>query len=161
MFDVYDDLTLERVVKAQFGLAVDIDTVIARRFPISRNGHATLFLTDKRQLYLYIENQGKLTLGDVKKIVSRVGLRGDHCLPPKGRQHYFDEIGRLKFREVFPGRTQVSDMDISYYRTLAPYNPALIVIGEVKDGVIRCYDPDARDQWRPVEHFSYRRIRTS
>lgn len=161
MHEVYDDLNLEKVLKAQFHVNMEIDSVIARKFPVSRSGYGTLFLNDKRQLFLYIENQGRMTLNEVKKIVSRVGLKAGQFLPPKGQSDYFDEIGRQKFREVFPGRGYVSEMDISYYRTLAPYNPALIAITEVKDGVVRQYDPDARDDWRPIAQLTYRRIRTS
>jgi len=47
-------------------------------------------------------------------------------LPPKGRPRYFDEIGRKKFNEVFPGQKNISDEDIIFYKTLAPYSPALI-----------------------------------
>jgi hypothetical protein len=158
---IFDDLDLEKVIKAQFGVAMEVDSVIARRFAISRSGYATLFLTSKKQLYLYIDSQSRTLLSDVKKIVSRVGLRADLYLPPKGRPHYFDEVGQQKFREVFPGRGNVSEIDVAYYRTLAPYNPALILIGEVKDGHIYCFDSDASGSWRPVTSFSYRRIRTS
>ena len=161
MHDVYDDMTLEKILKAQFGVPIEVDSVIGRRFPISRTGTATLFLTDKKQLFLYIENQGKMTLSEVKKIVSRIGLRAEKYLPPKGRPQYFDEVGLLKFREVFPGRSQVSEMDLTYYKTLAPYNPALVSISEVKDGSIYCFDPDSSTGWRSAAKFSYRRIRTS
>ena len=35
-----------------------------------------MFLTKKKQLYAYVNGQSKLVLGDVKKIVSRMGLKG-------------------------------------------------------------------------------------
>jgi len=158
---IYDDLALEKLIRAQFGVAADVETVIARQFPISRTGTATLFLTKKKQLYLYIDSQSKLLLSDVKKIVSRAGLKAESYLPPKNRPHYFDEIGTQKFREVFPGRTPVNDQDIAYYRTLSPYNPALILISEVKMGLIYQFDSDSSGEWRHVAKFAYRRIRTS
>ena len=158
---VYDDFALEKNVKAQFGLSTEVDSVIARRIPVSRTAEATLFLTKKKQLFLYIHSQSKLLLSDVQKIVSRVGLKAELYLPPKNRPNYFDEVGTAKFLETFPGRTQIGSDDIAFYRTLTPYSPALILISEVKDGSIYQYDSDSSGQWRHNTKFTYRRIKTS
>ncbi len=158
---IYDDLAIEKALKSRFGVAADVDSVIARHFPISRTGDATLFLSGKKQLFLYITSQSRLLLSDVKKLASRIGVKVELYMPPKGRPHYFDEVGRQKFLEVFPGRSHITDEDIAFYRTLAPYSPALILVSEVKDGTIYQYDSDAHNDWRPIAKFSYRRIRTS
>lgn len=158
---MYDDVALERTVQDKFGLPVDIDTAILRQVDVSRTAKATVFLTKKKQLLLYIDASSPLLLADVKKIVNRMGLKAELYMPPKGRPHYFDEVGRAKFRDVFPGRTTVTEEDIIFYRTLAPYNPALVMISEVKNGEIYQFDADARDGWRLAAKFAYRRIRTS
>ncbi len=157
----YDELALERSCKTEFGMDIEIKQVIAWRIPVSRVDNATVFLSSKKQLYVYIDAQSRLVLSDVKKLVSRMGLKAELYLPPKGRPQYFDEIGRQKFAEVFPGRTHVTDSDIMFYRTLAPYTPALIQINEVKSGVIFQHDSDASGGWRPAAKFAYRRIKTS
>jgi len=108
-----------------------------------------------------VTNGDVLTTLDIKKLVARMGLKAELYLPPKGRPQYFDDIGREKFREVFPGRSHVSDEDIIFYRTLASYNPALILISEVKNGEIYQFDTDAIGNWRMAAKFTYRRIRTS
>lgn len=159
--DIYDDFAIERLAKEQFGIAIDIDVVLVRNVEVSRSARATVFLTTKKQLYCYIYGPTRLLLGDVKKIAVRMGLKVELFLPPKGRPHYFDDIGRDKFREVFPGRTASSAEDIVFYRTLAPYNPALLQINEVRDGTIYQADTDARGGWRPAAKFAYRRIKTS
>ena len=100
-------------------------------------------------------------LGHIKKIASRIGIKPELFFPPKGRPHYFDDIGAEKFKDVFPGRKDVSEQDLLFYRTLAPYCPALILVHEVKDGVIYCADSDAVSGWRPAVKFAYRRIKTS
>jgi hypothetical protein len=82
-------------------------------------------------------------------------------MPPKGQPLYFDEIGKRKFEEIFPGRKVTNDEDIAFYKTLAPYSPALIAIREVKNGVIYQYDSYSMGGWRPHTKFSYRRIMTS
>jgi len=159
--EVYHDIALEEAIKSQFGVTAEVDSVIARDFPISMAGRATLFLTKKKQLFLYIDSRSRMVLSDVKKLVSRIGLKAELYMPPKNRPQYFDEIGREKFNEVFPGRSVITAEDIIFYRTLAPYAPALVLISEVKDGVIYQYDSDASSHWRPVTKFTYRRIRTS
>ncbi len=158
---IYDDFALERRIKAEFGVSAEVDSVIARRIPVGRSSEATLFLTKKKQLFLYIHGESKLLFSDVQKVVSRVGLGAELYMPPKGRPHYFDEIGTRKFNEIFPGRKVVNKEDINFYRTLAPYSPALVLIHEVKNGMIYQYDSDSNGSWRPHAKFTYRRIRTS
>lgn len=158
---IYDDLAIERIAKERFGIDFDIRQVILRNVSVSRTAHATVFLTTKKQLYVYISGESKLLLSDIKKIISRMGLKSEFYVPPKGQPQYFDEVGRAKFREVFPGRRAVHEQDIAFYKTLAPYNPALIQISEVREGVIYQYDSDSRGDWRPGAKFAYRRIRTS
>ena len=65
-----------------------------------------------------------------------MGMRAELFLPPKGQPRYFEDIGKRKFREVFPGRRHVTDEDLHFYKTLAPYNPALVLISEVENGEI-------------------------
>lgn len=158
---LYDDFALERRIKEQFGVSAEVDSVIARAIPVGRSVDATLFLTSKKQLFLYVDGEARLLLSDVQKIVGRVGLHADVYMPPKGQPHYFDEVGTRKFQEIFPGRKVVTEQDIAFYKTLAPYSPALILIREVKNGIIYQYDSDATGGWRPHVKFSYRRIMTS
>jgi hypothetical protein len=158
---MYDELAMERAIKESFGVDIDMRQVVVFRAPVSHTAEATLFLTTKKQLFLYITGKSKLLLGDVKKLVSRMGLKAEFYLPPKGRSSYFDEVGRNKFHEVFPGRKHISDEDIIFYRTLASYNPALALISEVKNGEIYQFDSDATTNWRVAAKFAYRRIKTS
>jgi hypothetical protein len=104
---MYDELALERSIRERFGIDIDIRQAIVAHSPVSHTAEATLFLTTKKQLYLYISGQSKLLLGDIKKLVSRMGLKAELYVPPKGRPQYFDDIGRDKFKEVFPGRGNV------------------------------------------------------
>ncbi len=157
----FDDFDLEKLIKQQFGPALDVDKVIARRMSVGNGATATLFLTRKKQLYCYIDGPARLLFSDVKKIASRMGIYADTYFPPKLKPDYFNEIGREKFRAVFPGRHDVSVEDIAFYRTLAPYSPALISVREIKDGTIYCADHDAHSGWRPAVKLTYRRIKTS
>jgi hypothetical protein len=159
--EIYDDLSLERVAKGRFGVDIEIAQVIARDISVSRTAVATVFLTRKKQLMVFLQADSRLVLGDIKKLIARMGLKAELYFPPKGQPDYFDVIGREKFREVFPGRDHISGDDLIFYRTLAPYNPALVLISEVKNGEIYKYDSDARGGWRLAAKFAYRRIKTS
>jgi len=159
--EIYDDMAIERVCKERFGLEVDIAQVIVRNIEVGRTVTATVFLSKKKQLLVYVSGHSRLLLSDVKKVVARMGFKAELYFPPKNQPDYFDVIGREKFREVFPGRGHITDEDVIFYRTLAPYNPALVLISEVKNGEIYQYDSDARGDWRLAAKFAYRRIRTS
>jgi len=159
--EIYDDIALEKVCKERFGVDAEISQVIVRGVDVSRSASATVFLTKKKQLFVYVHGHSRLLLSDIKKMVARMGLKAEVYFPPKGQPNYFDTIGRDNFREVFPGRGHISDEDIIFYRTLAPYNPALVLIGEVKNGEIYRYDSDAKSDWRIAAKFAYRRIKTS
>lgn len=158
---MYDDFAVEKLCKEKFGVALEVDKVIARRIEVGQSAYATVFLSSKKQLYCYIDGPARLVLSDIKKIASRIGVHPEVFFPPKGRPNYFDEIGRKKFLDVFPGRKDIHAEDLQFYRTLAPYCPALILVNEIKNGVINCADSDARGGWRPAVKFTYRRIKTS
>lgn len=156
-----DTLALEHAAKASFGVDLVVSKIIADDIDVGRAVKATVFLTNKKQLYCYIHGHSKLLLSDVKTLIARMGLKAELYLPPKGRPRYFEDIGRDKFREVFPGRSNITASDIAFYCTLAPYNPALVQISEVKNGEIYQFDSDAHGDWRVAQRFAYRRIRTS
>lgn len=159
--EIYDDMSLENEIKARFGLDVNVKSMIAREIPVAPAARAWVFLSTKGMLFAFINGSQRLTLGDVKKILSRMGLRAELLLPPRGENNYFNEVGERKFKEVFPGRNVINDEDLIFYRTLAPYNPALIQIAEIPTGVIKQYDADSVGGWRTAAQFSYRRIKTS
>lgn len=158
---IFDDFELEQKIIDNFGLNIDVDSVIARCFPVGPATEAYLFLNSKKQLFLYVSARSKMLLTDVQKIISKVGLKAEKYIAPKSDPDYFNRVGTDKFREVFPGRGNITEQDIAFYRTLAPYNPALVVISEVKSGVINQYDSDATGGWRQTVKFTYRRIETS
>ena len=159
--EIYDDMALEQLCKERFGVDMDIAQVILRNVDVSRSATATIFLSKKKQLFVFVTGHSRLLLSDVKKIIARMGLKAELYFPPKGQPDYFDTIGREKFSEVFPGRGHIRDEDIIFYRTLAPYSPALVLISEVKNGEIYHYDSDAKGNWRLGAKFAYRRIKTS
>ena len=161
MNPMFDEIDLEKFIHSAFGLKIEIKSILADKIPVGSAAVATVILSTKGLLFALIAAHGAMNLGDVKKILSRMGLKAEQFLPPHTDGDYFNRIAKHKFREVFPGREVVNDADLTFYRTLAPYNPALVQIAEVASGVIKQYDLDAVGHWRPAAKFSYRRIRTS
>ena len=161
MDEMFNEVDLERRIYALFKLDINIKAVIAERIPVSRSAVATVFLTNRQLLFCFIDSPMRLTLGDIKKIISRMGLKTQQFIAPGADVDYFDNSAREKFNEIFPGRIAVSDEDLYFYKTLAPYCPALVQISEVASGVIKQYDSTAVGNWRPSVKFSYRRLATS
>lgn len=158
---IYDDIALEELAREHFGKQLDIKQMVVRDVPTSHTTKASVFLTTKHQLYVLITGRAPLTLGDVRKMVKRMGLVAEAYLPPKHDPQYFDKIAETKFKETFPGRTVTNDQDLMFYRLLVPYNPAMILIAEVSGGVIRQFDSSDSTNWRPAAKLTYRRIVTS
>lgn len=159
--DIYDDIAVEAMVKDRFGLSVDIKKVIARSIPTSHTTVATVFLTTKNQLYVIISGRAPMTLGDVRKVIRRMNMTADAYLAPQAQNDYFNRIAAEKFKTVFPGRQPKNESDLRFYRLLAPYNPALVRIAEIHDGVVKQFDASDSSNWRVSAKFTYKRIKTS
>ena len=159
--DMHYDIKLEELLAEKFNLHSSIDKVIMREVPVGGSATATVFLSRNKHLYAFISAKSKMQLADVKKILFNMGLKAELFFPPAGKINYFDDVAKAKFLEVFPGRNVVTKDDLIFYKTLVDYNPALVQIAEIKNGVIKIYDPDAKGKWRAGAKFSYRRIKTS
>lgn len=157
--DIFSDLEIEKAARVQFGRRLEVERVIVRDIPVSASLRATLFLTSKNALYLYIAGEAPLILADAQKYVRRMGLEAREYMPPAGSPDYFEFVGRQEFHKVFPSRKAINDSDLVYYRTLAPYSPALVRIARIKDGDIHGYDLDSHD-WRRVAEYSYAMLKT-
>ena len=145
-------------LESEFGFSAPIKRLVAWRMPVSRSAKATIFFNHKNQLFIHITTPARQTLGDVRKVLFQVGLIAYKYLPPAGRPDYFVEIASEYFNKTYPSRKIVSDNDLRYFKTLALYNPALVQIKNVKDGVIKCFDPDAKGEWRVFCKLTYSRL---
>ena len=158
--EIARDINLEKKILAGFGVKIGIKKIILNSAPVSRSAVATVFISEKKKPYVYISSQSRLKVADVRYILSRMGLKVGGFAAPKGQMDYFAHEATKKFLEVFPGRKQVNDEDLTYYKTLGNYSPVFAPIIEVKDGVIKMYDDDTRGKWRPGIKYAYRQIST-
>jgi len=156
--EIYSDINLEKFLQAHFGVNFEIDKVIARDIPVGRNSEAFIFLTKKKCAYVFISAEAKMLLGDVQKTLIKMGIKADKFIPPNGSKNYFEERARVKFLEVFPGRIKIGNDDLRFYKTLVPYNPALVEISEIRNGEIKAFNADTRGNWRVAKRFSFKKI---
>ena len=112
--DIYDDVVLEEIAKDRFGVGLDIEKVYVRNVPAGRSANASVFLTTKNKMYVIVTGSAPLTLGDVRKIVIRMGLKAEAYCAPKNKSHYFDDIAVEKFKQVYPGRHDITDADLRF-----------------------------------------------
>ena len=88
MDEMFNEVDLERRIYALFKLDINIKAVIAERIPVSRSANATVFLTNKQLLFCFVDSPMRLTLGDVKKIMSRMGLKVQQFIAPDANVDY-------------------------------------------------------------------------
>jgi hypothetical protein len=153
--EAYADAFLEKEVKARFGTTIEVRNMVVRHLPVGPAMWAHVFTAADGNLYAFILGTKTMTLGEVKRVLKRMGLRPDKFYPPYGRDNYFAKKAEAKFKETYPGKPVSSDQDLMYYKTLVPYSPAFVSILEVPDSSIRGYDADTAGGWRVVKKFDY------
>ena len=157
--EMFDDLAIEERAKTAFGVKIDIDKVLALEIPAGRSVSASVVLTKSNKLYVILDGAAPLTLGDVRKIILRMGLKAEAYCSPKGRPRYFEENALERFKTVYPGRRDITDTDLRFYRLMVPYCPALVSIEEIKHGVINQFDALAQTGWRSCVKANYKNIK--
>lgn len=128
--------------------------MIVRRMPAGPAIWANVFLGGDKTVYVFIEGTKTMTMGDVKRIVGRMGMRADRFFAPYAEENYFNSRAEVKFKEIFPGKPIIGESDLMHYKSLVAYSPALVSILEIPDGKINQYDNDAAGGWRTHVRFT-------
>lgn len=156
---LFDDLAIETACKERFARTIDIADVVVRGMPVGVAARGTIFVTTKGQVFAYIVSQSSLVLDDVRKIIHRMQCEAEVFVPPHGETDYFDRIGRAKFKIMFPGKPILGEDDLRYYKNLAPYNPALVLLKRVK-GEVHGFEVESKT-WRKAKEYAYSKIKPS
>lgn len=106
--EITGDIAIEELVKSQFGLQVEVKQMVVRGIPVSHTAVASVFMTPKHQVFALLQARSPLTLGEVRKIAKKMNLEVETFLAPGHDDEYFNRIAREKFRQVFPGRHDIS-----------------------------------------------------
>ncbi len=156
---MFDDMELQKLIKHQFDIQLDIAEVITRAVPVGAAAQATVFKTGNGHVFIYIMSQSSLLLDDMRKIARAMQCEVAVTYPPHGDVDYFDRIAREKFKTLFPGKHITGEDDLRYYKNVAQYNPALFRLARIA-GEIRGLEPHTKT-WRKVRDYSYSVIKPS
>lgn len=148
---------IERICKQSFNAELRVTGIIFDDIQSGKNSYTTIFQSDKHTLYALVESNDSLTLFDVKNIIKSIGIEAEEFLPPNGDETYFMRHGHKAFLNAYPGRKTESDQERMFYRTLSPYNPALVRIAKI-GGEIRRYN-SMSPRWQKVDEYSYMRMK--
>ncbi|HEU5122253.1 MAG TPA: hypothetical protein VFT59_05410 [Candidatus Saccharimonadales bacterium] len=144
---------IEHACQTTFAYSVRVTNIVADALETPKNSHTTIFETDGGELLALCHSNETLELGDIKRIIRGMGLEAAYYFPPAGYDNYFIDFGKKAFAASFPGRRITEHDNLSFYESLAPYNPALVKIGKI-NGEIRGYIP-VLEQWYKVVDFNY------
>lgn len=157
MNDVDQEVTtaieIEHTSRVHFRCDFKVKYVIVGDLETLKGARVTVFETTDHEVFAFCSSEEPLELGDVKRIIRGMGLNASHYLPPAQHHSYFINYGKLAFTTAFPGRHITSNDDLSFYESLAPYNPALIKIRAITDGIYG-YIP-VLEQWYKAADFTY------
>jgi hypothetical protein len=157
--DIYTDIAIEESITKEFLIKLDIDRMFARGIKTAANAEASVFKAKGGAVYAYITGPEKQTAGEVHKMAHAIGLEYSEMVPPAGVEDYFVAQATRRFKEVYPGRRDINDEDLRYYKTLVPYPIALLKVTKIK-GEIRAFDPESQS-WKVVKQMSYSQIKAA
>ncbi len=157
--EIFQIESLTSNVKRLFDEQLTPAEIIAYELDLSHSTKATVFMSQKDELFAFVSGQARVTIGDVRKMLARANLMPHKFLPPKGKPDYFKNLASEYFKQVYPGMTPVSDQDLIYYKTLISQNPSLVEIKNIRSGVIKSFDPNAKNNWRAYKKFNYNKVK--
>lgn len=136
-----------------FNLDLKVDSFICDDVETGEDSYAVLFKSNGDKYALLINKSDKSqTLMDVYKTLRNMGLVATAIFPPRGDDSYFHRQAMIKLKETYPAYRNLSMNDV--YLGNVEYNPALVKITEINDGVIRRFDK-IDSSWRELLVQSY------
>jgi hypothetical protein len=154
--EVSNALAIEDVCRSYFGYDLKVKHIIADNIETGTHSHATVFETDDGNIFTFCHSKLSLELGDIKHIIRNMGMDAKVYLPPANNPDYFKDYGKQAFQASFPGRHITKHDNLSFYESLALYNPALVHIAAI-NGEIRGYIP-VLETWHKVADYTHKHI---
>lgn len=144
---------LEGICREFFKVNLCVTEIVFNDVSTGKYSRTTVFKDDREEVYALCLSDEPLVLADIRNIISSMGMKAQEYLPPDADYEYFSRNGRKIFESVFPDRKITNDQEITFYKTLAPYSPALVRISQIHPEV-REYN-DIRNQWQNSMQLSY------
>ena len=139
-------------------MKLTIDEILYDDIETGKGAYCVLFRTKRREIYaLYMAKQPQ-TLLSVRHTVRSMGLEAESYAAPYGDKLYFKRKGFEIFKQAYPGRTQWTKQEQSFYQTLVEYSPALVKIAKIH-GEVRRYNPNYSTKWQKVLDMHYEKMK--
>lgn len=152
----YDSIRLEetiRLCRDAFHVNLPVSEVVFDDIETGPDAFCRLFRTTNGNLYALFTSAHDQTFRDVKQRAKHMGIRIKGYYFPYGDHDHFTNHGYHLFLQAYPGRRQWTLEEARYYRSLSPYQPALVRIEAVDNELRRYNEHDA--QWHKVYDFHY------
>jgi hypothetical protein len=139
---------IESLCLRKFQTDLTVKTLLFEDVPITKGASATVFSTPDHTIYALCVSEVPLRFRDIQRSIKSMGFFPGAYAAPYGDKNYFKREGYEIFRSAYPGRTQWTSAEESYYQTLAPYAPALVRLSGVSSQVRR-YN-EISNRWQKI-----------
>lgn len=146
----------EALVQQKFHLHLPVDKFLFDDIETGPTSYAVLFRSGRHMYALFVAENTRQTLGDVKSMMSHMGIKPQKILPPHADPDYFKNEAERWFSHTYPAIRAFSASTAEFYQTYADYTPGLVRIAEIKSPIKRYVTRSSR--WQEAVEFSFRKI---
>lgn len=158
-YDKTRQYELEAASAQYFSVELHVRQVLFDYLQLNQTAAMTVFSTDKKNLYAYVESSESLNLSTVERLIKKAGFVPSHYAAPHGNKNYFKQRAHTIFKSVYPGRNKWTEGEEAYYMLLAPYSPALVKLRGI-NGNIQSYSKRGKS-WNVIYEPSNRLLSAS
>lgn len=149
----------ESLVREHFHLHLPVEELLFDDIETASHSYAVLFRSGRHLYGLFVDEDSRQTLGDVRSMMHHMGIKPLKVLPPYADPEYFMKEARKRFSLAFPAIKSSDAETIRYYQTYAPYAPGLVRIAEIH-GPIKRYASDT-PHWRNAFDYSFKHVQVA
>lgn len=146
----------ETLVRDMFHLHLPVDELLFDDITTGPSSYAVLFRSGSLPYALFIDEKQRQTLGDVKAIMSHMGITPNKVLPPHADPDYFAREAKLHCDKAFPAIKITDPTTIKLHQRFVAYSPGLVRIDAVT-GPVQRYIPKT-SRWQQAFEYSFQRI---
>lgn len=150
-------IDIVNICRDKFNVEIKVENILLNSAFTGNSSYTSVFKNDRNEIFALCLCDGALTLADVNGIIKKMGMKPERVYPPGGDEQYFVYYAKKTYESVFPGRKCLAEQDAVFYKSFAPYSPALIRIKEIS-GEIKHFDT-SWNKWTSAINFSYYRVK--
>ena len=149
----------ESVVQRHFHLHLPVEELLFDDIETGADSYAVLFRSGRHLYALFVDEQQRQTLSDVKSMMRSMGIKPLKVLPPHADPEYFAREAEHEFSTAYPAIKMIDPETIRFYQGYVTYAPGLVRIGEI-NGSIKRY-VSIVPHWQTAFEYRFKRIQVS